>query len=86
MKCIKLLKNNKACADDEIINEYTMPLYISFFNLIFETDTLPESTWLEGTIKPIYKKKGDPFQPENHCPLTILSCLGKLFTPVLNLR
>ena len=63
MKCIKLLKNNKACADDQIINEYIkstshimLPLYTSFFNLILETGTLPES-WLEGIIKPIYNKK-----------------------------
>ena len=91
LKCIKLLKNNKACANDEIINEYIkstshimLPLYTSFFNLIFETGTLPES-WLEGIIKPIYKKKGDPLQPENYRPITILSCFGKLFTAVLNL-
>ena len=92
LKCIKSLKNNKACANDEIINEYIkstshimLPLYTSFFNLIFETGTLPES-WLEGIIKPIYKKKGDPLQPENYRPITILSCFGKLFTAVLNLR
>ena len=92
LKCIKLLKNNKACANDDIINEYIkstahimLPLYTSFFNLILETGTLPEA-WLEGIIKPIYKKKGDPQQPENYRPITILSCFGKLFTSVLNLR
>ena len=52
---------------------------------MFETVTLPEA-WLEGIIKPIYKKKGDPLQPENYRPITILSCFGKLFTAVLNLR
>ena len=52
--------------------------------MIFETGTLPEA-WLEGIIKPIYKKKGDPLQPENYRPITILSCFGKLFTAVLNL-
>ena len=38
LKCIKSLKNNKECANDEIINEYIkstshimLPLYISFF-------------------------------------------------------
>ena len=92
MKCIKLLKKYKACADDQIINEYIkstshimLPLYTSFFNLILETGTLLES-WLEGIIKPIYKKKGDPLQPDNYRPITILSCFGKLFTAVLNLR
>ena len=92
LKCIKALKNNKACANDEIINEYIkntshimLPLYTSFFNLIFETGYLPEA-WLEGIIMPIYKKKGDPLKPENYRPITILSCFGKLFTAVLNQR
>ena len=86
------VKNNKACADDAIINEYIkstshimLPLYTSFLNLIFETETLPES-WLEGIIKPIYIKKGDPLQPEYNRPITILSCFGQVFTAVLNLR
>ena len=85
MKCIKLLKNHKACADDEIINEHINSSYHYTF-IFFSIDILPESTWLEGIIKPIYKKKGDPLQPENHCPVTILRCLGKLFTTLLNLR
>ena len=95
LRCIKLLKNDnlKACANYEIINEYIkkstshimLPLYTSLFNLILETEILPED-WLEGIIKPIYKKKGDPFKPENYRPIKILSCFGKLFTAVLNLR
>ena len=91
LKCIKSLKNIKACANDEIINEYIkstshimLPLY-TFFNLIFETGYLPEA-WLEGIIMPIYKKKGNPLQPENYRPITILGCFGKLFTAVLNQR
>ena len=62
-----------------------LPLYNSFFNLILETGILPDS-WLEGIIKPIYKNKGDPLQPQNYRPITILSCFGKLFTAVLNSR
>ena len=60
-----------------------LPIYISFFNLILETGIIPAS-WLEGVIKPIYKRTGDPKQPENYRPITILSCLGKLFTAILN--
>ena len=92
LKCIKSLKNNKACSNDNILNEYIkssaeimMPVYVSFFNLVFNTGILPDS-WLEGIIKPIYKRKGDPLQPENYRPITILSCFGKLFTSVLNIR
>ena len=72
MKCIKLFKNNIACANDQLINEYIkstsnimLELHVctSFFNMILEAGTLPES-WLEDIIKPIYKKKVDPLQPE----------------------
>ena len=67
------------------ISSIMLPSYTSFFNLIFETGILPEA-WLEGIIKPIYNKKGDPLQPENYRHITILSCFGKLFTAVLNRR
>ena len=65
LKCIKSLKNNKACSKDQIINEYIkiifeimLPLYNSFFNLILETGVLLDS-WLEGIIKLIYMIKGN---------------------------
>ena len=43
---------------------------------------LPQS-WLNGIIKPIYKNKGDVKDPMNYRPITIVSCLGKLFTAIL---
>ena len=42
--------------------------------------------WSVGNIIPIYKQKGDPSNPANYRPITLLSCLGKLFTSVLNNR
>ena len=62
-----------------------MPLYVAFFNLIFNLGVLPDS-WLEGEIRPLYKNKGDSKSPENYRPITILSCFGKLFTSILNAR
>jgi hypothetical protein len=47
---------------------------------------LMPSSWLIGMIKPIYKNKGDKFNPNNYRPITIVSCLGKLFTAILNER
>ena len=58
-------------------------LYVEFFIIVFDTGCLPDS-WLEGVIKPIFKRKGDPLKPENYRPITILSSFGKLFTSVLN--
>ena len=92
LKCLKSLKNNKCPANDNITNEYLnnstekmLPIYISLFNLILDTGIIPDS-WLEGVIRPIYKRNGEPQQPENYRPITILSCFGKLFTAILNLR
>ena len=85
LKCINTLKNNKACSNDAIIYEYIkatahkiMPLYVAFFNFIFNSGLLPDS-WLEGAIRPLYKNKGDSKCQENYRPITILSCFGKSF-------
>ena len=92
LECINNLKNNKACSNDGIINEYIkataqemMSLYVAFFNLIFNSGVLTDS-WLEGAIRPIYKNNGDSKSPENYRPITILSWFGKLFTSILNAR
>ena len=60
-------------------------LDMGLFNIIFETGIVPDN-WLMGNIKPIYKNKGDKMDPKNYRPITILSCLGKLFTAVLSER
>ena len=62
-----------------------LPLYVRLLNIVLNTGVIPEQ-WTEGMIKPIYKNKGDLLNPENYRPITLLSCLGKLFTAVLNDR
>ena len=59
--------------------------YDKMFNLILETGIIPQN-WSKGVIIPIYKKKGDPTSPNNYCPITLLFCVSKLFTSVLNAR
>ena len=92
LKAIKALKNNKTPGVDRVLNEYIkqtstmfLPIYHKLFNMIFDSGILPDS-WLVGIIKPIYKNKGNADDPSNYRPITILSCMGKLFTAVLNQR
>ena len=86
------MKNGKAPGLDMILNEYIkstssifLPIYEKLFNAILDTGHFPEQ-WSTGCIHPIYKNKGDKDNVKNYRPITILSCLGKLFTSVLNSR
>ena len=62
-----------------------LPLYHMLFSTVLDSGVLPTS-WLIGYIIPLYKHKGDTANPENYRPITILSCLGKVFTAILNER
>ena len=89
---IKTLKSNKACGVDNVRNEFlkccTQPFLTvttKFFNVILESATVP-SDWAVGLIKPLFKNKGSTSDPDNYRGITLLSCLGKLFTALINSR
>ena len=91
-KGLKSLKNNKSTGPDGILNEQikaTFPMmkhiYLKLFNVIFDTGCFPE-TWAQGMIVPIYKKKGNKNDPNNYRGITLISCLAKFFTIILNNR
>ena len=89
--CAKL-RNCKSPGEDNILNEYiknSLPklsgLYCKLFNKILNSSNFPEA-WTTGLIVPIYKNKGDRSDCNNYRGITLLSCLGKLFTSILNER
>jgi hypothetical protein len=41
---------------------------------------------LTGIIRPVYKNKGKVDDPDNYRAIALISCLGKLFTSVINNR
>ena len=92
LDAIKNLKNSKSPGLDKILNEYlknSPPALIKvlyrIFNLILDTGIIPDD-WTIGIIKPMYKNKGDTMDPDNFRAITLISCLGKLFTSILNIR
>ena len=88
---INRLKLNKACGPDQVLNEFLIygkdalcaPLS-KIFNICLKSQCYPEN-WSEGHITSIFKS-GDHMDPNNYRGLTILSCIGKLFTSLLNER
>lgn len=91
-KALKKQKSGKSAGCDGIINEYLkasanlmMPILVRLFNAVLDSATVPEA-WLEGLIVPIYKNKGDRSDANNYTGITLLSCIGKTFTSVLNNR
>ena len=60
-------------------------MYCKLFNIVLDTGIIPDS-WLLGIIKPVFKNKGNPQDPDNFRAITLISCLGKLFTSIINER
>ena len=92
MSQIKRAKNNKSSGEDQIINEFlkncphsVTKLIVKLFNIVLETGIIP-TDWTIGLIQPIFKNKGSPEDPDNYRGITLLSCIGKLFTSVINSR
>ena len=54
-------------------------------NKILDTGDFP-SEWLVGVVVPLYKNKGDINDCNNYWWITLLGCIGKLFTSILNER
>ena len=82
---IKTLKNNKTPGPDGIPAEFykalperLLNILTAIFNLVFQLGQYPES-WAEGLICPIHKS-GVKTDPNNYRGITLLNCIGKIFT------
>ena len=88
---ISNLKGGKAPGIDLITNEVLKSLPLSWieslqkiFNAILQSGEYP-SIWAESIIKPIHKS-GNREVPSNYRGISLISCLGKLFTAILRDR
>ena len=88
---VKKLKSNKSCGPDGISNEMIKSGMIQLSNCIlklFDMILLTESTpdeWATSFIVPLHKGGTDTV-PSNYRGLSVTSCLGKLFSAILNNR
>ena len=79
------LKNNKSCGANEFIKNWpdsVLNLITKMFNVVLDTGLVPDK-WCMGHIIPIFKNNGATDDPNNYCGITLLSCVGKLFTSVI---
>ena len=60
-------------------------IFVRLFNVVLNTGIIPDD-WCIGLILPLYKNKGDINDPDNYRGITLLSCIGKMFTAILNER
>ena len=88
---LKKLKMNKSSGLDNILNVFLVfggsqlkCVLLKLFNVILETGIFP-AVWASGEIVPVFKS-GDPNIPSNYRGITLVSCLGKLFTNIINVR
>ncbi|KAK3106293.1 hypothetical protein FSP39_017122 [Pinctada imbricata] len=85
---IKILDPKKAVGPDEfshpllknVCNEIATPLSI-IFNKSLQLGKFP-SQWKHAYVLPIFKK-GEKSSPSNYRPISLLSCIGKLFERVM---
>ena len=89
---ITKLKSGKACGIDLIRNEFLkncpsemIEIITLLFNIVLQSGIIP-SDWCIGMIMPLFKNKGSHNDPDNYRGITLLSCIGKLFTAAINYR
>ena len=67
------------------LNHDTYRELLRIFNQCFSLGEFP-STWKEGLIVPIKKPSKPPEELKSYRPITLLSCLGKLFERIIQAR
>ena len=90
-KAVRQLKFGRSSGSDLFINEFLYygngvlfhTLYV-MFNNVFKVRYFPDP-WSEGLVVPLHKK-GSLNDVNNYRGITLLGCVGKLFTRILNNR
>ena len=91
LKCVKMLKNNKAtsfdCVSNEMLKFSATALcepFLLLFNTILEHNLYP-SVWKQDILGPLFKS-GVKSDVNNFRGICVSSCFGKLFKSILRCR
>jgi hypothetical protein len=90
-RMVNKLKRNKSCGIDSIPNEVlknhdVMALLYYMFDKCFNYGLVP-TAWLKAVIIPVPKSSTkDPFVPLNYRGISLLSCVCKVFSGIINNR
>ena len=89
---IEQLKKDKAAGNDRIHNEFlvNMPvtqgeILLTIMNNMVKKKTIPES-WKIAPVAMLYKGKGEKSDPYNYRPITLLSCVYKVYSGIMTDR
>ncbi len=90
-RLVKSAKSNKAPGYDTVVydvlkNDTAIKTLVALFNHCFTTGCIPE-LWKKGVISPLPKgKSSNPRDPTSYRGISLLSCIGKLYTAGLSQR
>ena len=90
MKVLRTLKNGKAVGIDNIANEILKvpaihPCLHKLYSTCFTSGIIP-SVWYKAVIHPILKRGKSPLFPLSHRGISLMSCVCKAFSSILNNR
>ena len=87
-----MIQYKKSAGIDGILNEYIkctsiilLDVYVKLFNEVLQTDHILQS-WFKYIIVPIFENKADTRYADNYCGVTLVRCIGNVFTCLLNER
>ena len=87
-KCIDKAKARKSFLEipnEALKNVQSKILLHKFFTICFQNGLCP-TEWYDTHIKPIRKKDKDPRDPLNNRCISIICCVAKIYSSILNQR
>ena len=90
LKIVKALKLKKSVGFDKVPNEclnyYNITLFMyNFFKLCFDNSVVPVD-WTKAIIAPVPKQVKDPYEPLSYRGISLLSCIGKVYSALIESR